>query len=89
MTENDGARSRRFILAAQAIVLGALMWVGWHVKEIRARSLRQNSSATLEWVMQRPNGAPVKITIDLVDGESRESWEFRLATALQRAGDVR
>lgn len=76
-------------LFAQAIVLAMLVYVGWTVREIRSEGRNATPDAVLEWTVARPGYEPVKITLALHPGETREEWQLRLHEALIRAGDIR
>lgn len=47
------------------------------------------SGVVLEWNVNRPNLEPVRITLDLHVGESREKWQLRLREAFERLEDIR
>lgn len=75
-------------LGAQAVVLAALLWVGWQIRAMRADG-EIPTGAELEWTIRRPDREPVKITLALRDGETAEQWRARLQEAITKAEEVR
>ncbi len=74
---------QRFIALAQVLILGALLFVGWQVRGMRGA--KPVKSGGMEWTVNLPGRAPVKVTLDLYVGETEGEWRVRLDQALRRA----
>lgn len=78
---------QRFIAFAQVLILAALLFVVWQVRGMRRAT--QPTSGSLEWTVNQPGRAPVKITLDLYVDETEAEWRVRQEEALRRAEVIR
>lgn len=84
VTAND--RLNRIGLAAQAVVLLALVWVGWQVRELRdaAPSGPVLSGIKVKAFATSGDGLPPnEVTVELYVNDTEAAWIKRLDAALE------